>query len=205
MAQDYDAILFDLGNVVLRIHFARCFEHWARVANRDPREISETFVHDEAYAAHEVASINGSQYHEHVCQLLKIDIPFAEFVLGWNSIFGDPIPETITLIQELKPKYKIFAFTNSNELHRPVWEQRYRSELALFDRVFCSSQLKLRKPNAEAFAKICAETGVPKQRIVFIDDTEVNVLGGRTFGFNSVFFADPMVSTNQIRSFVMGL
>lgn len=72
--------------------------------------------------------------------------------------------------------------------------------LSDFERVFCSSQLGLRKPDAKAFEKICSETGIPKGRFVFVDDLPENIQGGEDFGFKSVLFSDPSVSTEKIRS-----
>ena len=40
----------------------------------------------------------------------------------------------------------------------------------------------LRKPEAEAFAAIANDVGVPLERILFFDDTEQNVAGARAVG-----------------------
>src|ERR1044072_146559 len=204
MKNKYDAILFDLGNVVFKIHFERCFSYWAQVTGKRQSEIAKAFLFDDAYVAHEVAGITGNQYHAHVSKLIGAEISFQEFVSGWNSIYGDVIPETLNLVRDLKSEYKIFGFTNSNLLHRPVWSGKYKDTLSAFDNIFCSSQLRLRKPNAEAFAKICSETSVAKDRFIFVDDLEENILGANGFGFTSVLFSDPAVSTNKVRSLLLG-
>jgi len=195
----FDAILFDLGNVVLKIHFERCFQSWAKSAGKDPQEISKSYVFDQMYALHETADISAEQYHAHVCKLIGSNISYNDFVTGWNSIFGDPISESMELILELKKHYKIFAFTNSNVLHRQVWSERYKESLKHFEQIFCSSQLKLRKPDLAAFEKICLQTGITKDRILFIDDLEANVRGGNESGIQSILFSDPTTSTNEIR------
>jgi putative hydrolase of the HAD superfamily len=204
MHNKYEAILFDLGNVVFKIHFERCFQHWAQVTGKSQIEIAKKFVFDDMYAAHEVAEITGIQYHAHVSKLIDADISFKEFTYGWNAIFGNTIPETLDLIRDLKSKYKIFGFTNSNLLHRPLWSEKYKNALSTFDNIFCSSQLKLRKPNPDAFAKICSETEIKKEHFILVDDLEENVLGGSQFGFSTVLFSDPVVSTNKVRSLAFG-
>ncbi|MGZ5279425.1 MAG: HAD family hydrolase [Pseudobdellovibrionaceae bacterium] len=199
MKKYFEAVLFDLGNVIVKIHFDRCVQSWARSSGKDPEEISRSFIFDEMYSLHEIADISSQQYHAHVCQLIGSDISYAEFVDGWNSILGEPISETMDLILELKEHYKLYVLSNSNILHRQVWAERYKDSLKHFEQVFCSSQLKLRKPDLKAFEKICLQTGISKERILFIDDLEANVQGARDFGMDSVLFSDPKISTNQIR------
>ena len=44
-----DALLFDLGNVVIRIDFERVFARWAALAGCDAARLREKFSHDEPY------------------------------------------------------------------------------------------------------------------------------------------------------------
>lgn len=52
---------------------------------------------------------------------LGIELSFADFERGWNSIYTGLIPETVALLAELSAKIRLYAFTNSNSLHRKVW------------------------------------------------------------------------------------
>ncbi len=203
MIPSYEAVLFDLGNVVLRIHLENCFQIWAKSSGLSPHEISKRFVQDAGYAAHEVARLSGEQYHMHVCQLVEMKISYAQFVEGWNAIFGDTIEETQSLIEDLGGRYKLYILSNSNVLHRNVWSQRYEETLKLFDRVFCSSQIGFRKPDHQAFAKVCSETNIPKGKFVFVDDLKENILGAETFGIKSFLFSDPKESVRQVRNHLL--
>ncbi len=114
------AIIFDLGGVVIDIAFDRCFSVWANASSKSLDAIRSAFAFDQAYAAHECAQITGEQYYEHICKSLGVKIPFAVFKEGWNAIYVGVIPETIALLHELQGKLQLFAFTNSNLLHRKV-------------------------------------------------------------------------------------
>ena len=48
-----DALLFDLGRVVIDVDFNRAFSRWAEHARCDQKLISERFRHDTAYERHE--------------------------------------------------------------------------------------------------------------------------------------------------------
>jgi FMN phosphatase YigB (HAD superfamily) len=203
MKKTYEAVLFDLGNVVLHIHFDRVFQSWAKSAKKSTEAVTKAFVFDEMYAAHEVAQIDGTKYHSHVCSLIGAQIPYQDFVTGWNSIFGEAIVETVALIHDLKPHYRLFALTNSNVLHREVWSVTHKEALQDIERIFCSSLLGLRKPDAKAFAKICSETEIPKERFVFVDDLAENIAGAEKFGMKSVLFSEPKASTEIIRKLLL--
>src|SRR5262249_15014287 len=80
----------------------------------------------------------------------------------------------------------LYAFTNSNPTHMAVCSRTYAEVLGHFRHVFVSSDLGVRKPEAEAFAKIARTVGVPAGRILFFDDTETNVRGALAAGLQAV-------------------
>ena len=199
------ALLFDLGGVLIDIQFSLCFESWAESTGQTPAAIKAAFAFDDAYAAHECAAITGEQYYRHVCARIGVDMPFAAFKAGWNAIYKGVIPETFELLQSLSGSMDLFAFTNSNLMHRQAWTTMFEPQLSLFDRIFCSSQIKLRKPDAAAFEKILHEVNLNKDEIIFIDDLEENIRGAERIGIRSVLFRDPQKSVTEIKRLAQGL
>jgi putative hydrolase of the HAD superfamily len=55
-----------------------------------------------------------------------------------------------------------------------------------FKRIFVSSTIGLRKPEAEAFEYVVEQIGVPACRILFFDDLIQNVEGARACGLQAV-------------------
>jgi HAD superfamily hydrolase (TIGR01509 family) len=80
----------------------------------------------------------------------------------------------------------LYAFTNSNPTHQAFWAPRYAELLKSFRKVFVSSEMGLRKPEAVAFAAIAREIGVPVERIMFFDDTRANVEAALAIGMPAV-------------------
>src|SRR6516165_5957756 len=54
-----DALLFDLGRVVINIDFSKALACWAAHAGCTPAEIAARFVRNEAYKRHETGEIPG--------------------------------------------------------------------------------------------------------------------------------------------------
>jgi glucose-1-phosphatase len=66
------------------------------------------------------------------------------------------------------------------------WAPRYAELLKSFRKVFVSSEMGLRKPEAAAFAAIAREIGVPVERIMFFDDTHANLEAALGIGMLAV-------------------
>jgi putative hydrolase of the HAD superfamily len=181
-----DALLFDLGNVVFDIDFERAFARWARHASCDAATLRERFSHDAAYRRHEVGAIGHEEYFESLRASLRIDISDAHFLEGWNAIFLDEVPGISAALAQAAARMPVYAFSNSNPAHEACWDDRYGGTLAHFRKVFVSSTIGLRKPDAEAFRFVVGEIGVPAERIVFFDDSQNNVEGARACGLQAV-------------------
>jgi putative hydrolase of the HAD superfamily len=133
----FSHVLFDLGNVLVKIDFDRVFRSWAGSSGRAFEEIKSRYKQDDAYDRHERGEISGAEYHRHVCRILGVQLAYEDFVRGWNAVFGPLIPETFRFIERYHGLARFAAFSNTNKLHYDAWSVAYASELKLFDRVFC--------------------------------------------------------------------
>ena len=177
-----DALLFDLGGIVIEIDFGRMFARWAQHATLDPAAIRARFSFDEFYARHERGEISTSEYFASLRASLRIDLTDAQFLDGWSAIYVGEVPGMAALLRALAAHVPVYGFTNSNPAHVKVWTRLYAETLGSFRHVFVSSDMGVRKPEPEAFARIAHAIGVPLDRILFFDDTEENVRGALAVG-----------------------
>jgi glucose-1-phosphatase len=199
MATPATHVLFDLGNVVFRIHFDRCFRLWSVGTALPSAQLLEAFHQDPMYMKHERNEITGREYFEHINKALKGKLSYEQFVNGWSSVFGDPVKETIEFMQ-LNPQLKFYALTNSNVLHREKWQQIYANELKHFQKIYCSSQIGCRKPEAKAFQLIVDELEVQSDQIVFVDDLLENIEGAKAVGLQGVHFQEPAAGIQDLKA-----
>ncbi len=181
-----EAALFDLGGVVIETDFDQVFAHWAEHSHRLPDAIKAKFSFDDFYQQHERGEISASEYFAALRGSLGINISDIQFIAGWNAIYGREVPGIAVLLQRLKEKVPLYAFTNSNPTHQQVWSKRFAEVLSLFHTVFVSSELGKRKPEPEAFRLVAEAIGIPLSRIVFFDDTWGNVEAARILGMPAV-------------------
>jgi len=64
------------------------------------------------------------------------------------------------------------------------------------------AEIKLIKPEKEIFDYALEKTSLSPNEILFIDDSEVNVVAAESFGWNSVLFntQEPLESIKKIRN-----
>jgi len=186
MPHDADAVLFDLGGVVVDIDFNRAFARWAEHAGCDQALVAKRFSHDLAYRRHERGEIDAAEYFASLRSSLGIDISQAQLLDGWNAIFVGEMPGISSLLASLAPRIPLYAFSNSNRVHELYWSRRFADVLGHFKEVYVSSTIGKRKPSVEAFDHVVKAIGVPAERVVFFDDLIENIEGARASRLRAV-------------------
>ena len=194
-----DALLFDLGGVVMGLDWEPMFRRWGGACGVAPATLRGRYVFDERYERHERGEIDELAYYASLRESLGIDIGDDDFRAGWGAIFTEPVHETVVLLEKLRERVPLYAFSNTNAAHHAVWSRKFEAAMGSFRRVFVSSQMGWRKPERASFDDISRESGVPHGRILFFDDTLVNVEGARAAGLQAVHVRGPEDVENAVR------
>lgn len=185
------ALLFDLGGVLLDIDFELALQAWVAHSTLSLAELRERFVVDRPYELHECGDIEAADYFDHLAKTLQLSASRAQIELGWNAIFRGEIEATRRWVEHLKGTLPCHAFSNTNASHMAVWSQRYPKMVQAFDRIFTSHELRVRKPERAAFERIGQLIDLPLQAILFFDDLPANVHAARTAGLQAVLVRSP--------------
>jgi FMN phosphatase YigB (HAD superfamily) len=181
-----DALLFDLGRVVLDIDFSRAIGCWAAHAGCEPSEILARYVRDDSYHHHETGRISDADYFESLRASLGISITDAQFLEGWNAIFAGEMPGIAELLERAANHLPLYAFSNTNRPHVEHFSQAHADVLGHFREIYLSSTIGLRKPDQAAYDHVVGAIGVPASRILFFDDLAENIEGARACGLLAV-------------------
>ena len=181
-----DALLFDLGRVVLDIDFNRALALLGRSCRLRARAISSArFV-----ARRHLSSVTR-----------RGEIDDAEFFAGLRASLGiDVIRRAVPrrlerdlrrrnagiapLLARAAKRLPLYAFSNTNRAHVAHFSTAYADVLGHFREIFLSSTIGLRKPDAAAYDHVVKAIGVPAPRIVFFDDLAENIEGARARGLD---------------------
>ena len=187
-----DALLFDLGRVVLDIDFSKVAACWAGHAGCEPAHLAGRFSwRDEFYQQHEKGEISDAEFFAALRALLGVELSDAQFLEGWNEIFAGEMPGIAPLLQRAAQRLPLYAFSNTNAAHVEHFSQTYAGVLGHFREIFLSSAIGLRKPDAAAYDHVVKAIGVPASRIVFFDDLADNIDGARACGLTAVHVTSP--------------
>lgn len=192
MSEPVEALLFDLGNVILNIDFKRTTTCWAGHAGTDAKALYKRYRPDDAYKLHERGQLDDAGYFATLRAMLDIDITDAQFLEGWNATFGGPIPGVEQWIEPACAAMPSYVFSNTNPAHEAYFRAHYGDLLKPFRTVFTSPGIGHRKPDREAFKSVVDKMGVAPGRILFFDDGLPNVEGARAAGLQAV-----LVRSNQ--------
>ena len=181
-----DALLFDLGGVIIDIDFARVFESWSVDSGVSVATLCSRFSMDACYERHERGEIPVAEYFESLRSTLGIALTDAQFERGWNAVFVGEVPGITRLLHDVSSRFPLYVFSNSNAAHHAYWARRYASTLSLFRKVFVSCKLGRRKPETEAYAAVAEAMGTALPGILFFDDFIDNVDAAKRIGMQAV-------------------
>jgi putative hydrolase of the HAD superfamily len=181
-----DALLFDLGRVIIAIDFEKALTCWAGYAGCTASDLAARFVRGETYEHHEVGRISDADYFASLRASLGIPLTDDQFLEGWNAIFAGEMPGIEALLTRAGKHLPLYAFSNTNAAHVAHFPNHYAEVLRHFRELFLSSSIGLRKPDTAAYDHVVKAIGVPASRIVFFDDLAENVEGARAAGLHAV-------------------
>jgi glucose-1-phosphatase len=181
-----EALLFDLGGVIIDIDFERVWARWAKDAGCAVEAIRRRIGSDAPYLRYECGAITLEEYFEFLRGAMNVGLTDAQLLAGWNEIFVGEMPGIAEVLTAMKARVPLYAFSNTNRAHEECWSVQFAGVLAHFDKVFVSSTIGLRKPDRAAFDHVVAEIGVPAASVLFFDDVLENIEGARAAGLQAV-------------------
>ncbi|KAF2867149.1 HAD-like domain-containing protein [Massariosphaeria phaeospora] len=105
----------------------------------------------------------------------------------------------VSLIRGLKKDaVKVYAMSNVAKEDFAVLADKM--DWALFDRVFTSGAVGMRKPDKDFFRHVLRETCLAAEEIVFVDDKRVNVEAAESVGIRGIVFDESSVASQHALS-----
>lgn len=100
-------------------------------------------------------------------------------------------PEMLPVIDAVKVELRQAAFTNNAKHMMDAMPSRFPEVTERLDPLIFSCELKLAKPDPEAFEAALAVLGDEPEDVVFIDDNTANVATAAVMGMTAVHFQSP--------------
>ena len=191
MSNEIDAIIFDLGGVLIDWNPSYVFDKMF-----DDEEKKKHFFENICTSDWNEKQDAGRPLEEATQELVRKHPEWKEYIEAyygrWTEMLGGPIHETVDILRELKEKgrYKIFALTNWSAELFPIALERY-DFLHWFDARVVSGEEKTRKPFPEFYELILNRFHLTAEETLFIDDNVRNAKAAEQFGIKTIIFNSP--------------
>ena len=177
-------VIFDLGGVLVNLDWDKVCADLRHHSNSG--DVRSEVVNGPIVRSAMGGYLNPRAYHEALCQKLKANLTYDEFVEIWNGLLS--ANETIVpLVLRLKMDHRLVLASNTDPIHFAHSVEHY-SVLKNFERYFLSYEMRLLKPDPAYYQNVLDTLDVPASDCVFIDDRVENVEAARGVGIASIRF-----------------
>lgn len=189
MTQRIEAVVFDVGNVLVRWDRRLPYvNHFADPAELD-RFLDEVIPlswhaqHDAGRPAADMVAERSAQFPEYAGLI-------ADWFTRFNESIPGPVPGSPELVEQLHGAgVPLYAITNFGA---DTWAG-FAPTFPLLDRfrdIVVSGRERLAKPDAAIYALAARRFGHAPGAMLFVDDSEANVIAARSCGWHAHHFTD---------------
>ena len=185
-------LIFDLGGVVIDIDPAQAFRALQQLA---PASVSVTdafLEHNKLFLDYEKGLVDDQAFRQGVRELIRRpDIDDQVIDEAWCSMLLDIPAERLQLLERLRSQYRTFVLSNTNQIHVEAFNRMVAAVGGppnldpLFEKVYFSHDLKMRKPEAQIYRHVLKEQKLVRSETLFLDDREDNLAAAEAEGIRT--------------------
>jgi putative hydrolase of the HAD superfamily len=195
-------IIFDLGGVLLNIDVSITEKAFRDLGVDHFSEMFTQHHSNDLFVQLETGSISPEAFYETFRKGTNTNLSDESIKKAWNALLLDFRIPSLTWLESIKDKYRIFLFSNTNQIHHDAFIESYKQLTgngdfdAFFEKAYYSQNLGMRKPNPEPFLHILKEQQLVANETLFIDDTIKNIETAKSLGLQTVHLQWPKTLTD---------
>ena len=187
MTQPIQAVIFDLGRVIVDVNIARLADHLGTALTEgDPIVTISRIMSDPLVVQYGTGRITPEQFHDALCRRFGLTVPFDRFRQLWCDIFS-PMPGMEDLLRSLHGRLPLGLLSDTDALHWQYLRNQYPI-LSIFPRPVLSFQVGTTKPDPAIFRRAAESVQTSPTGCLYIDDLPANVEGARQTGMEAIVF-----------------
>lgn len=194
----FENIIFDYGGIFLDLDFQKTAQAFNQLGGGV--EFSTLFSKANQTPIFNLLETGKIRKAEFLAQLKKLlnlkNTPDQIIIDAWCAMLLDIRSERVEFLGELRKTKKIYLLSNINEIHEE-WADEYiqknpsfKNFYALFNHVYFSHVVGIRKPDREIFEYVCTHSNLDRKKTIFIDDSIQHIESASRFGLHT-HFLDP--------------
>ncbi len=205
--KDFEAILLDFGNVVINIDPDLTFQAFADLTGKTIENVKKRMADGQVFRRYETGLFSDDDFREIIRQTLGYPLNDYEIDKAWNALLLDVPYERIELVMDLRSKMPVYLLSNTSNIHIEACNRYFKEQFGiptvsgLFDKTFYSYEMGLWKPENEIYHEVCKQTGFNAEKILFVDDNELNIAAAKDLNFNTIHLIPPDNILNHLKKY----
>ena len=182
------AIIFDLGAVVLNINYQNTIDEFSKLGVKNAATFYSKKVQTDLFNQIETGMISSYEFLKALQNETK-NAKIIQVEQAWNAMLLDLPEERLQLIKKLKDNHAIYLLSNTNIIHinafkKQLGNKKWLAFCELFDKMYLSHELGLRKPDVKIFEYILKEQKLKAEEVFFIDDSPQHIASAKILGIH---------------------
>ena len=187
--KNIDNIIFDLGNVILNIDYQNTIDAFEKIGVKDASSFYSKSSQLNIFNQLETGHISKQKFVLEIQKFVS-KASASQIINAWNAILEDLPNKRLEILKNIKDKFSIFLLSNTNTIHiekiiDKLGKTKYEEFYNLFDKVYYSHEVKLRKPNPDIFKLVIKENCLSIKNTLFIDDSIQHIESAKKIGLKT--------------------
>jgi FMN phosphatase YigB (HAD superfamily) len=192
-------IIFDLGGVLINLNYQLTRKAFEDLGVEDFDAFYTQHAANPLFENLEVGAIEPEAFYEALREATGLTLSNDQLETAWNAMLLDFPIERLLWLDQIKNKYNIYLFSNTNAIHYKAFTSIYAQTAPLiglntdfnhfFKTAYYSHTLGQRKPELAAFEAVIQDAKLDPAQTLFIDDTISNIEGAQKAGLRTIFLS----------------
>jgi len=197
-ATAHDAVLFDLGGVLIRLGGMGDLAMLADQQDED--ELWRRWLACPWVRRFERGECDEQAFARGMVETWAMPASPKAFLAAFVSWPKGLLPGARELVAEAGARVRVACLSNTNHVHCERYEAQF-GLMTLFDEQYLSHEMGRVKPDREAFEYAVAGLGCEASRVLFLDDNQINVDGARAAGLTAERVVGPAQARRTLERF----
>ena len=182
------AIIFVLGAVILNINYQNTIDEFTKLGVNNAATLYSKKVQTNLFNQIETGMISSNEFLKALQKETK-NANINQVEKAWNAMLLDLPEKRLQLIKKLKNNHSVYLLSNTNAIHidaikKQLGNRKWLAFCKLFDKMYLSHELGLRKPDVKIFEYILKEQKLKAEEVFFIDDSPQHIAGAKKIGIH---------------------
>jgi len=186
-----------LGGVIINLDVSRTYQEFAHLAGCSIGEVKSKIYEQTFFNDYEKGILSDDEFRTYIRTFLRSQASDDQIDSAWNAMLLDIPKEKYQLLTKLKPEYKVFLLSNTNNIHLQAVNQIVFNDTghaglsSYFYKDYYSHLMKMRKPDPEIFQYVLAENDLVAKETYFLDDNLENIQGAKSLEIHTALITSP--------------